>query len=220
MAPFKSSGPSNRRKLIAAGVVLALAVIAFLAVRDWMTYRRLGKENGELTQKIARERRRRDVELPQARNHLIDLEDEQEDFRYHDRLPDEDRLEELFDRFSEFEEVSGLDWKGSDYKKSPAAQRGVPTASYRRIQYTFEIRGEFFQFCKYVNLLENMVRFATIDEFTIKRARKGRRPEEDEGQLLMCDIKLTFSVYALPSPSPASQAPAAQPGGGVRTTRS
>ena len=216
MPQFKPGTPSNRRRLFAAGVVVLLAAIAFLTFRDWMTYRRLGKETEQVTQQIARERHRRDVELPKAREHLIELEDEQQHFRYPDRLPDEDRLEELFDRFSEFEEISGVDWQESASKEPRSAQRGGPTAPYKRIQYTFEMRGDFFQFCKFVNLLESMERFATVDEFTIRLARKARG-SEDEGQP-MCDIKLTFSVYALVSASPPV-APA-RPGAGVRTVRS
>jgi len=213
MPQFKPGTPSNRRRLFAAGVVVLLAAIAFLTFRDWMTYRRLGKETEQLTQQIARERHRRDVELPKAREHLIELEDEQQHFRYPDRLPDEDRLEELFDRFSEFEEISQVDWEESRSTEPRGSPRGS-VEPYQRIQYTFDMTGDFFSFCKFINLVENMVRFATIDEFTIKR---DRRASEESGGLV-CDIKLTFSVYMLKaSPGPS---PAAPRGGGVRTARS
>jgi len=212
-------GESQRnRRLIAAGVVVLLAGIAFLAFRDWMAYRRLGGENTDLRQRIAEATRRKEVDLPAARDRLIDLEDEQDQYQYLSRLPDDDRLNDLFDRISEFEEMSELEWLESLTKEPRGSrQRGVKEP-YERIQYTYNLRGDFFEFCKFVNLLENMTRFVTVDEFSIKRGRKNKT---EAGSKTMCDIKLTFSVYTLrPSSSSASRASGGQHENRGRTARS
>lgn len=200
--PLPSAIPldvSRKRRLYAVGLVLLLAVVAFLFFRDWLAYRRLGRENAVLQRQVAQAKRRRDVDLPRARQRLAQLEDEQEQFRYLERLPDEDRLDEFFDRISEFEEMTDLEWLQSATKQRAVNRSRAPKAPYERIQYTYTLRGDFFEFCKFINLMENMVRFVTIDEFVVKRSR-----QREEGQArgkVPCDIKLTFSIYKLKAPT-------------------
>ena len=129
----------QRRRLFAAGIVLALAAVAFVGFRDWMEYRRLGEENRDLTRRIAEAKRKRDVDLPRARERLAQLEDEQDRFHYLDRLPDEDRLNELFDRVSEFEQISGVEWLQSDTAERKGSRQRMESPLYERIQYTYTL---------------------------------------------------------------------------------
>jgi len=204
MSPSSGTKPGNRR-LFAAGTVVLLALGAFLLVRDYRAYRRMGEDNEALRSKIAEAQRHIKVDIPQAREHLAALEDEQIEFQYHERLPDQERLEELFDQLSDFEQRTHVDWTESSSKESRASRRKKTTGSYETLQYHLELNGTFFNICKFINLLETMPRFATIDEFTIKPVGRGTTAADGS---VTCTVKLAFSVYRLtPSKAPASRKP-------------
>jgi Tfp pilus assembly protein PilO len=219
-----ATGPADpwlakKRPLTALFVVL-LAGAAYLGFREWQTWRRLGADNDALKERLAQAQRQVKVDLPKAREQLADLQSEETEFGYLDRLPDEDRLEELFDHLSEFEQAAKVDWGRSTARDSKGARRtGVGTEPYEQIQYTLDLKGGLFEFVRFLNLVETMPRLARVDEFTLKSAAKPTAREEgaEEGPPIL-DISLVFSVFRLKSaPAPAPARPAAPQG---RTARS
>lgn len=213
MPPSPAQASSTRRLMI-LGLVVLLALGAFLFFQDVQAYRRLLVEDTALRQRIAEAQRQIKVDIPRARDHLAALEDEQEEFQYRERLPDDERLDELFDHLSEFERTAQVDWRQSITKDQHRTLRGSGSEPYDRLQYTLDLRGSFFEFCRFVNLLETMRRVVEIDEFTIKPA--GR--DAPQGEEVLCDIKLTFSVFTLKeTPLPVKPAGAARGRGTARS---
>ncbi len=215
---------SPKRRL-AVGVVVLLAAGAFLGFREWQTWKRLGVENDVLKGRIAQDMQELKVELPKARAHLANLQDEEQELCYADRLPDDDRLEDLFDRLSEFEAASKIDLRESASKEPKGSRRTSDSEAYDQLQYTLELRGGLFEFCRFMNLIETMNRFARVDEFNIRRA--GKEAGADAAQAaaddarIVCDIDLVFSVFRLkPSAAPAKPAPAREKPANGRTARS
>lgn len=216
--PEDASKPaSNKRKLIAAGLVLALALIVFLGWRAWSTYQDLGQETETLGQRIREAQRKVKVDIPKARAQLAAAEEEQDRFRYRDRLPDEDRLEELFDQLSDFERSANVEWLESLSKEARNTRRTQGAASYERLEYTLELTGGFFEFCRFINLIETMPRFAKVESFTIKRSGKATA---EANQRPKCDLKLVFSVFRMKAPAPAPAGPGRRESAPLDTARS
>ena len=211
----------STKRRVAAAVVVLLAVGAFLGFREWQTWRRLGAEKDALQGRIAQATRELKVDLPKAKEHLADLQDEEQELLYADRLPDDDRLEELFDRLSEFEQASKVDLRQSTSKEPKGSRRTSDAEPYEQLQYTLGLTAGLFEFCKFMNLLETMPRFVRVDEFNIKRAGKEAGRSAAEDARIPCDIDLVFSVFRLkPSASPAKASPAAARPANGRTARS
>lgn len=106
-------------------------------------------------------------------------------------LPDDTNKEELLEVFSEVKNETGVRIGSvkinEEELRRTAGARGAktPESQVQKVSFELSIKGDYFQFGRFVNLLETYPRFMEINEFALSE------PDEE----LMHDITLSGCTY-------------------------
>jgi len=123
--------------------------------------------------------------------------------QYERLLPNDANKEELLELFSNMKNETGV--KISSVKINEVIDKGRSRArrskagsapSVQKVEFQLALESDYFQFGRFVNLLENYPRFMAVTEFALKE------PGEDLAQT----ISLTGCTYKYQAPAPAAGA--------------
>jgi Tfp pilus assembly protein PilO len=194
--------PDERQALIITVIVVVLAVVA-IGAGLFFTYRELGQlneENANLDAKIT-DAQNKVNKIPDLKKQvsilLADL------VLYEEILPDEKEIENIQDLFNDFKKEASIEIVSVRPKAVRTSMRPVQ-ANYDQHTYDLKLVGTYYQFMKFVNLLETHNRFIKVDTFEI------RQKDPDS---LISDIALTISTFSFKAPAAAPVRPA--PAAGV-----
>ena len=114
-----------------------------------------------------------------------------------------DKLANLLDSFRRRAgvTVSAGRWVQAQKGEQPVPGRPAPKAqpaSVHKVQYDFSVTGNFYQLLRYINILEEELRFLNVENFTISKGT------ETGGAGLRREMKITIYsyTYRLPESAP------------------
>ena len=196
---------TEARKL---AISLIIVVVALAGVGTWLV---LGmRQAGGLETAI--EQKGRDLiglrekvaSVPELRQERLKLGSEVEE--YETILPSERQLNELIDSLSIFREKAGLEIRQFTPVREKADAKDVST--YKRVSYELDLTGEYFNFVRFLNLLETDKRFLQVDAFSVK--------QKDENSLSN-EITLRVSTFVYdPKAKPAVKSTRTKPAAGKK----
>lgn len=106
-------------------------------------------------------------------------------------LPSQEEIENLVDNLSEFARESGVViTEAAPFRQSGYRGGQGGAKKFEEANFSLSIEGNFFQFVKFLNLLENYKRFIKVDGFTVKSGKDPGKPHE---------IELTFTTFTYTS---------------------
>jgi len=101
-------------------------------------------------------------------------------------LPSQEEIENLVDNLSEFADKSGVVIAKAAPVRQGAYGRGGVVKRFEEADFDLDLKGDYFQFVEFVNLLENYKRFIRVDSFTVTSGRSEQEP---------LDIDLKFATF-------------------------
>ena len=171
--------------LISIGVLVAAVIL--ISGGLVYSYKQLGvieEENAELAKKIAdaADKEKKSVQLKE------DLTELRKNLVTYERiLPDEKEIENIMDLLNDFKKAAGVDIL-SMRPRTVRMAGGAGRANYQHHPYDLSVRGTYFGFMRFINLLETHRRFIKVDKFSVK-------VRDSELQVPISDFSLSISTY-------------------------
>ncbi len=104
-------------------------------------------------------------------------------------LPSQEEIETLVDNLSAFAERSGVViTKAAPVRQVAYGGPGGSARPFEEANFDLDLKGDYFQYVEFLNLLENYKRFIRVDSFTIS---PGRSQDESLG----IDLKFATFTY-------------------------
>jgi len=122
-------------------------------------------------------------------------------------LPSQEEIENLVDSLADFARESGVViTEAAPVRQSGYRNVGGAGKRFEEADFDLDVEGDFFQFVRFVNLLENYKRFIRVDSFTVDAGKNHEEPHS---------INLKFATFTYTdAPSSLSPGARARPGKG------